>query len=265
MEEAKQRLLTNRRNRPSDGPVPETAAEYSAEVNSARDALTTDDPVHPLISDHEPASASIDRAKGIIERGEAADVSDFITPEFLDKLSKVNEGVRVLHAPVEVVRGETNEGQAFYQPNHDRIVLSNNVSSGDYVKNVAHEQVHAAAEHLLNTDPEFHAEVEALRQTAERAAQRAGVTNPRLLYGLSDPHEFLSEAKSNPQFRAMLGRSAAPGKAVIHGAKTVLNALYRTVQKVWRKVAAREGWRHRARRAVPRYLLGAGSHRQASG
>jgi len=236
LEEAKQRLLANRRNRPTDGPPPETAGEYRAEVQGAREALATDDPQHPLISDHEPAAASLDRAKDIIKRGEAGDVSSFITPEFIDKLSTVNAGVRVLHAPVEVVAGERGEGQAFYQPDKDRIVLSNNVSSGDYVKNVVHEHVHAATEHLLDSDAAFRSEVEDLRQRAEAHAKQAGVTNQRLLYGLRDPHEFLSESQSNPEFRAMLGRASAPSRGVIQGAKNVINALYRSIRDAWRRV-----------------------------
>lgn len=236
LEEAKARLLANRRNRPTDGPPPETAGEYRAEVQSAREALATDDPQHPLISDSEPGNVSLDRAKAILERGEGGDVSGFITPEFIDKLSKVNEGVRVLHAPVEVVAGERGEGQAFYQPDKDRIVLSNNVSSGDYVKNVVHEHVHAATEHLLDSDAAFRSEVEDLRQRAEDHAKQAGVTNQRLLYGLQDAHEFLSESQSNPEFRALLSRASAPGRGVIAGAKNVMNALYRTVRDAWRRV-----------------------------
>jgi hypothetical protein len=221
-------ITTNRRNRPEDGPPPETAGEHHAEIASAREALQTDDPVHPLISDPEPHTASLDRAKGILERGEAGDVSDFITPEFLDKLAKVNDGVEVVHAPVEVVSGEKREGQAFYQPNKDRIVLSNNVSSADYARTSC-TSTHAATEHLMNNDPVFRGEVDDLRQRS-RPCHKGSITNERLLYGLHDPHEFLSEANRTPSSVRCCSVSA-PGRGVIQGAKNVLNALYRSVRR----------------------------------
>src|SRR6185295_4143099 len=89
------------------------------------------------------------------------------------------------------------------------------------------------------TDPKFAGEVNGELERARAKAQSQGVdlnNLPRDLYGLTNPSEFLSESKSNPEFREFLNGVKAPTSPVIQGARTVLNALYRTIRDAWRRV-----------------------------
>lgn len=225
----------NRRNRPHDGPVPATAVEMRNEISDARQALLTADPNHPLISDPEPAQVTLDRAKALIKSGDA-EVSSFVTPEFLDKLAKVNQGVGVLHTTLDVSRDRSGTAGAFYQPVFDRVVLSNDVSGHEYVQSAIHEHVHAATEGLLQRDDAFRTEVGQLLDRATDYARRTQMDmQQRPLYGLTNPSEFLAETVSNQQFRQFLGRVPASDHGVIQGAKNALNAFYRTVRDAWRR------------------------------
>lgn len=234
----------NRRASPHYGEAPQSAREVTREVLDARAELDETDPDSPLISMPEHAAETMDRVKELISTGQAQ-VSSFVSPQFLDKLAHVLVDVPVIHTTSAVT-----EGKMLYQTGQNRIVMVNDVDAQDYAQGAVHEAVHAATEHLLETDLDFRTETGQLLDRARKAAIKQGViklvdkdgaqvpeTLPRDLYGLTNRSEFLAEAISNERFRQFLNRVSTPGVSPIkEGPRTALNGLYRTIRDAWRKV-----------------------------
>ena len=213
----------------------QTVLDAYSQLNSVLGA-----PSHPLVSPPETARDTIERLKNMRDKGQALDLPhDYISNDFLDMLADVNEGTTVYHAPDDVVSGIGEDGAAHYNALADRVVLAHDVSPELYARSALHENVHAATEGLLTTDPSFHKDVRALLIRAVRAAEKQGVNLDNLgrdLYGLSNPSEFIAEAVSNQKFREFLFKVPAPNNSVIHGIKNVINALYAAIQRAWRRV-----------------------------
>ena len=191
-------------------------------------------PDHPAISPVESPYGTLDRVKDMVAKGQTGVVPrEYVTDEFLDRLAAINRGTEVYHAPA------VGEQPAYYDTALDRVVLPSDASPDLYVRSALHENVHAATERSLLTDPAFRGEVNDLMQLGINAARRAGhdLDNlPRDLYGLTNPSEFIAEMASNQKFREFLFRVPAPHNEVIQGVKNVLNAAYRAIQKALRKV-----------------------------
>ena len=223
--------------------LPRVKGEPTAEqrqAQAAHDQLdNVGEPDHPLITPAETPHETMARVKDIIARGEGGDVSSFVDAAFLNDLATVTTGAKIYHAPYDVTSNLGARAGAFYDPGTDRVVLPTDVSPQNYVRAAVHENVHAATETMLSTDPKFAAEVssELERARAKAAGQGVDLNNlPRDLYGLTNPSEFIAESKSNPAFREFLNTVKAPTNPVIQGARTVMNALYRTIRDAWRRV-----------------------------
>jgi hypothetical protein len=221
----------NRRTSPHYGWAPQSIKEVAREIADARTELDETAPDHPLISDPEPAADTMNRVKGLIADGQAQ-VSSFVSPEFLDKLTKALGNRVVLHTTSDVTKGNN-----YYQMGHDRIVLANDTDAQTYAQGAVHEAVHAVTEHLLDNDTDFRKEAETLLSRARAYAERTGMdTGSRDLFGLKDAHEFIAEAVSNEKFRQFLARVPTPGVSPIQGVRNALNGLYRVIRDAFRRV-----------------------------
>jgi hypothetical protein len=107
-----------------------------------------------------------------------------------------------------VLWSEAHNGylDGFYDPVADHIVLSSDLL-GDELNGRAiliHEAVHAAYAHKLESDPKARRSLEFLLEAARMDFRAKAGERAELPYGLTDIHELLAEAMSNPQFQAAL-------------------------------------------------------------
>lgn len=109
--------------------------------------------------------------------------------------------------------GEVN---GWYDPKTQRIVMSDeqlrkgNTFAGHVM---IHEAVHAAFLDTINRSADLRAAVEAMR-TALKNSDGARLKMLGESYGLTDAHEFVSEALSNPVFQDYIARVPAPDDVV---------------------------------------------------
>ena len=217
---------------------------YTAEEQRYLDAHaelnSPGEPTSPLVSPVETPQQTLDRVKDMVAKGQTGIVpEEYVTNEWLDRLAAVNEGTEVYHAPFDATSGLEGDSPGHYNTTLDRVVIPSDVSPDFYVRAALHENVHAATERSLLTDPAFRKEVTDLMQLGIKAAQRRGVDLdylPRDLYGLSTPSEFIAELVSNKKFRQEMFRVPAPHNTVIQGIKNVLNAAYAAIQRMFRRL-----------------------------
>jgi hypothetical protein len=207
----------------------------------AHDQINNDPaPTHALISPSERTQSTVDRIKDMVAKGQTGIVPEqYVTNDFLDRLAAITRDTEVVHAPYDVVSGLGDDSSAHYNTRLDRVVLPSDVSPDLYVRAALHENVHAATERSLLTDPVMRGEVNDLLQLAVAAAERRGIDPDRLprdMGGLINASEFVTETVSNKKFREFLYGIPAPHSAVIQGAKNVLNAVYRTIRNGLRRI-----------------------------
>ena len=103
---------------------------------------------------------------------------------------------------------------AYYKPdNGPGFIILNENQMGDprqMAHTVIHEAVHAAVDSRLDTDRQFYARILDLQSFLAEHVQRRPEDAAIAEYALSDPHEFLTEAMSNPDLQEMMGRVQVP-------------------------------------------------------
>ncbi len=111
------------------------------------------------------------------------------------------------------VRSPNDAGKlpfAFYDPNTDEIVARTDTLDAP---TLIHEALHAAYAHALESRPDVKAHVRTLMNAVRRQflieADRNGQATVTAPYGLTDEHEFISEAFSNRAFQELLMRTPA--------------------------------------------------------
>jgi hypothetical protein len=224
-------------------PTPEAAARMAKDAMSDEaheELFLPGTPSHPLISKPETTTAALDRLKGMIRNGTAGDLPRrYISDDFIDQLARITHGTEVYHAPYDATAGQAamhGGSWAHYLPFYDRVVLSHDVAPDLYARSVLHETVHAATEGRLNADPVFAKEVNDLVAEATAHAERQGISlRQRDLYGLTNPHEYLTESVSNQRFRDFLA-SVGTDKPGISGPKTLLQATFRAIRNTFARV-----------------------------
>lgn len=94
-----------------------------------------------------------------------------------------------------------------------------------FIETLAHEMIHAASANAIDVDMKFAADLDALRVSIiDKLQELTGQSVEQLQeihYGLTDAHEFLSEALTNPEFQDMLNSMPARGKV-----KTKYNSIW---------------------------------------
>ena len=212
-------------------------AAYDRFAQPGADAMN-----HPLIGPRMTAADVVGHVKRMLTEGLKGHnlPSKYINPEFLDQLAQNAGDVAIYNTPVDVISSLGRRGIAFYQPETDRIALPSDAAAQVWVQTAVHELAHAVEMRMLGSDPRFAEGVHALYTKAVQYAKRQGTSiekAPRLLYGLKNVHEFLAETQSNEDFRQWLNRVNPPeGYGVIHGIKSVMNALYKVIRDGFRRL-----------------------------
>lgn len=197
------------------------ALKASARVrNKMGDAATTLAQTAQDLVDLAAQGAHLGNAVDYIARSNRhSDVQDFARA--LQRARLTSEMIFDQPIPTEGLRNSA-EGElvAGYDEKTDRGFFK---STGDIVSDVLHEATHAATWKAIEAGTPAGKRLGALYQ---KAREHFGYENKA--YGLTDVHEFIAEAMSNPQFRAMLMQvpSDVPRKSVWERIKdTVFNAL----------------------------------------
>jgi phage pi2 protein 07 len=209
--------------------------------------------------------------------GAAKALGAFFTDRVMKHAGDITVHVVSAEDMAKLVPGGNTAG--YHNANRDHIVLRADELQGSpehAARLILHEGLHAAYERALESPKfkQFRDELDSLRQAVRDELERAGLIGDReLAYAVSDVHEFLSEAFSNPYLQDILQRIQAPAGYVkatkIKGVRTrIWDRLVDNVRKVLgldavpRSVlekairATRDldyamgGWRERAREGV---------------
>lgn len=153
-----------------------------------------------------------------------------------DILPKSTRVVVVRDVDADRIMGKGVKGE--YYADADVVLLrqSTNRDLVDGPATLTHEIAHAALQHALDTNPELYAKLE---QVIEHVR---GALPPRATqrYGLLNPHEFLSEAIGNREFRNELANIRIPKEMYqAWDLPTPSNPRYRTVLNWLREQIAR--------------------------
>jgi hypothetical protein len=103
---------------------------------------------------------------------------------------------------------DTSRIRAFYDHRTDEIFTDETHLSAEMV---VHEGLHATYHRAIEADPKVRSYIYSLMQAVHEKlsdeARAEGRDTYRVPYGLRNPHEFISEAFSNPEFIALLERT----------------------------------------------------------
>lgn len=127
-----------------------------------------------------------------------------LAPRIMAALNKIVGDVKIHVLEDAVFDEHSTSATAYYSTALDMIVIrkSSWESSTDALHNVIHEAAHAAFRHTLAQSETIRKQVEKLLEIAQANAGPMGL-DPNT-YGLTDVHEFVSEAFSNPEFQEFL-------------------------------------------------------------
>ena len=235
---------------PTEGRVPapstdQTVTQQQRDVMDAHDQLKLPgEPQHHLI-ERVTTRDVLQRVRDHLAAGMPNFLPKYLNDRFLDRLERLLPDIPIYHAPYDAVSGFGEGGAGYYSPSHDRIYLSEDLRGDAYTRMAIHEMIHAALSHLLVNDHKFADMVNQLWQRARKAVADAkgedyfNNTNQMIkdgLYGLTDPHEFLTETSSNELFRDFLdrlppirGMSSTPQK------RSLMGQVYHAIQNVLRR------------------------------
>jgi hypothetical protein len=128
--------------------------------------------------------------------------------------------------------GEAQDTNAFYRPSTDEIYMRTErvANQKGFAHDLLHEGTHALYSYALRNDKAVQKHIRSLMDAVERQFYKESAHDPGrgLPYGLTDEHEFLSEAWSNPEFQNLLHRTIVP-----EGPTTALGARLTTA---WRSL-----------------------------
>jgi hypothetical protein len=155
----------------------------------------------------------------------------------------VTDDVGMMAAVADMLADGTLTGIAdgFYDPTNNMIML-NQAALADPVRRgnlILHEATHAALHDLINTNSAVRADLNAILKEAQTAfdglTALAGQPADRP-YGLSNVHELISEALSNPDFQnTLMNLSASPELSARLGLEQQRPSLWNTLVELARK------------------------------
>lgn len=227
---------------PKTGPL---TAEEQRYVDASNELYGDGEPAHELVMPVETAADALERVSNMLAKDQLPGVArEYVNDRFLQKLAVIAGNSKVYHAPYDAVSGLSNTAPAFYKFGDGRIVLSHDVSPELYARSVLHETGHAALFRLYETDDAFAAEINHLFSGALLKLEHEGYTQsnlPQKYWGMTNPHEFMSEIISNQGFRDWLD-TIGTRRPVITGVRSILNAIYRAIRDAFRRVmGAKDG------------------------
>jgi hypothetical protein len=155
----------------------------------------------------------------------------------------VTDDAGMLAATADMLASGQLEGIAdgFYDPTNN-IIMLNQAALADPVNRgnlILHEATHAALHNLIETNAAVRSDLNAILKEAQSAfdglTELTGERAPRP-YGLSNVHELISEALSNPDFQnTLMNLSASPELAARVGLNQQRPSLWNTLVELARK------------------------------
>lgn len=219
--------------------TPKTESEAKAAVIRENAEAITDDEVNELADSD--LAAAVRRAKSIAERGERSTISTtagkvlgriqfsprmpaaarVLMGDTMRRMRKLVSDVP-LHVQDEATfyedyarkKAANNEPihvlpRAYYDPNTDEIFVRQDRQ--DDPGDLLHEMTHAAYDRVLDLNPEVRADIRQLMKAVDaqldKEAGERGEFHYNIPYGLTNEHEFLTEAWTNPDFQKTLART----------------------------------------------------------
>jgi hypothetical protein len=148
--------------------------------------------------------------------------------------------IRPVDQVIDPRTGELLGGYGAHDTNTRSIQVK--ITNGDVFHSthaMVHEIVHGATSYELHMRPNgaFARDVEGLLAEARRRADAAGIDH-KTQYGLTNVHEFIAEALTNPNFQKFLADSElvagkVPGNRFVQGAKNLFDKLAGSIAKLF--------------------------------
>jgi hypothetical protein len=159
---------------------------------------------------------------------------NYVARDLLNKvwsrLHSLADNIEVVFIDKEAAERMGIEG-AYYRPPDERYAEGHNgvilLHSGSSLHTIAHEVVHAVTARMIDDYPHLRADIRTVMDAVEAKHGKA----LREQYGMTNEHEFMSEALTNPDFQSFLLSTPAPPKllGVYGGIKTAWDAVVRAM------------------------------------